>query len=185
MKNCKYCGAVNPAEVFNCLKCNAQMPTPAAVRNVPVLQLKRPKAVQVQSQPVETSGKDWLIYFGVTFLVILLASGMFYVLNRLQPDAPAVKTQSSSSKSGSRTIKTPGGILVATTEESFDQMMRAARLDDDDSLKRMSQAGMVFRLQEGTTINIIGGGLSKSKITAIDGFYAGRAGWLPNEFIGD
>jgi hypothetical protein len=50
---------------------------------------------------------------------------------------------------------------------------------------QMGIDGKVFRLQDGIKIRVIDGGFSKSKVSAIEGNQAGRAGWLPNGFIGD
>jgi hypothetical protein len=189
MNDCKYCGEANPTTVFNCLKCNAAMPTPAPVQNVPVMQ-SRPVRVQqpaplvpVAPEPqfTSTSGKDWLIYFGAAFGFIALVAVMLFFLNRFEP-MPAASSRSSSSTttiSDTRRIKSAGGIVVATSEENFAEMMRA----DDAALLRMSAAGKVFRLQDGTKVRVIVVGLAKSKVTAIDGLQAGRSGWLPNEFI--
>lgn len=183
--DCKYCGASNPATVFNCLKCNAVMPTPAPVQNIQVAQsrpvrMQPPAEIATLEKPGETSGKDWLIYFSVAFGVVALAAVMFFFLNRYEPlPAPSSKPSAAASVSDTRRIKSAGGILLATSEENFAEMMRA----DDAGLLRMAAAGKVFRLQDGTAIRVIDGGLSKSKVTALDGLQAGRAGWLPNEFI--
>jgi hypothetical protein len=64
-------------------------------------------------------------------------------------------------------------------------MMRAAAAGDDAYLMRMGVDGKVFRLQDGTKIRVVDGGMFKSKVSAIEGNQAGRAGWLPNEFISD
>jgi hypothetical protein len=193
MHVCKYCGATNPATVFNCLKCAAVMPVqPAPVQNIAVKQHRKPRVAQVKPQPpavvvkhpvTELSLKDFGIYFGVALLVVGLFAGMFFFLIRSQPLSTPVnyKATSSSVDSGIRKIKSSGGILLATSEENFAEMMRA----DDAALLRMGVDGKVFRLQDGAKIRVIDGGLIKSKVAAIDGVQAGRAGWLPNEFIGD
>jgi hypothetical protein len=193
MNDCKYCGAVNPPTVFNCLKCNAAMPTPAPVQNIPVAQVRPTRVqqpapmIQVPKEPqfTSTSGRDWLIYFGVAFGVIALFAVMLYTLNRIEPvPATASAPRSSSSISGISKIKSPGGILLATSEENFAEMMRAAVAGNDAYLVRMGIDGKVFRLQDGIKIKIVDGGFSKSKVSALEGNQAGRAGWLANEFIG-
>lgn len=202
MNDCKYCGASNPATVFNCLKCNAMMPVqPAPVQNISVVQQRKPIAVKVHApapitvQPpanqypvTQMSWKELGIYFGASFGTIAFVALIFlmlYFIEKRQPvnNAQTIKPTSAISVSTTPTIKSNGGILLATTEENFAEMMRAAVSGDDAYLMRMSDAGKLFRLQDGTKIRIIEGGMVKSKVSAIEGTQAGKSGWLPNEFI--
>ena len=194
MNDCKYCGATNPAAVFNCLKCNALMPVrPAPVQNITVAQERRPVVRNAPVNPIPQlptatqSFTSLCVYFGVGLGVVGLFVAMFFFLNRVQPLSTPVnyKTTSTTADSGPKRIKASGGILTATTEDNFNEMMRAAVAGDDAALSRMGADGKVFRLQDGTKIKIIDSGISKSKVIALDGAQAGRAGWLPNEFIGD
>jgi hypothetical protein len=155
MKSCQYCGVSNHPIAINCSKCAAPLPIVHDQAYAPYpFQPPQPQYPITQS-----SGKDWAKYFGIAFLVIGLFAGMFYVLGKVRPLSTPVnyKPSASVSESTTRRIKSTGGILLATSEENYSEMMRASVAGDDAYLMRMG----------------------------IEGNQAGRAGWLPNEFIGD
>lgn len=191
MNNCQYCGASNPATVFNCLKCAAVMSVaPAPAQNISVIQQRplRPSAApavaQAEKHPAtQMSFKELGIYFASAFAVVAVVWAVLYFMSIAAPQSSASMISTPAPVVETATIKASGGILLATTEETFDEMMRAAANDDAAYLVRMGTDGKLFRLQDKTKIRIVEPGLFKSKVVALEGNQTGRGGWLSNEFI--
>lgn len=172
MNACQYCHAPNPVTQINCLKCTALLPARTSEFPSPI------KRALPKIPP---------LYIGVALASIVLICAIAWVWHSMWtlPAYSFVKSAApaASPVSTTRTIQSKGGILLAVTEDDFDEMMKAAVAGDDAYLLRMGIDGKLFRLQDGTKIRVVDGGMFKSKVSALEGNQAGRAGWLPNEFI--
>lgn len=96
MNDCKYCGASNPATVFNCLKCNAMMPVqPVPVQHITVTQ-QRPLKIKTQEPiaavryieqyPVtQMSLKDLGVYVGCAFATFGVVLAVLYFMSLAAP----------------------------------------------------------------------------------------------------
>jgi hypothetical protein len=134
--------------------------------------------------------KVWAIYIGIGLGVFALFFTVIVVLNRTHPRStithrPAPRSVPQTAASEIRTITASGGTVLATTEENFDALMKAANAKDEDYLRQMGMDGKLFLVPDGTKITILDGGMFKSKVSVLDGIQAGRSGWLPNEFMGN
>jgi hypothetical protein len=182
MIKCQYCGSGSYPDSTHCQKCAAPLPVSAfkPVRVAVAVSMDAPKPKPVATQ---MSWKELGVYFGSAFLMVGLVLAGLYFWSRLILPSNVTTAAPVASVSDTRMIQSPGGILLATTEENFSEMMKAAVAGDDACLMRMGVDGKVFRLQDNTKIRIVDGGMFKSKVSALEGNQSGRSGWLPNEFI--
>lgn len=122
---------------------------------------------------------------GVIIFCACAAVGFFALVGILNyhPKTTASPQATNSASASERTIAGPGRALLAVDERAYDDMMSAAVANDNAALMRMGVDGKVFALDEGTRVRIVDGGLFKSRVSALEGRQAGRAGWLPNHLL--
>lgn len=79
--------------------------------------------------------------------------------------------------------KEDGLIVVAISEEAWEEFMAFVIAGDRNHSARMRRAGRLFYVTSGTRIHIDDGGFFSSKIRVLEGPHLGKMGWVPNEMI--
>jgi hypothetical protein len=77
-------------------------------------------------------------------------------------------------------------VYLGVDEEALDGIVNAAVHEDPDGVNDLIRQDRVFACEGGIAVKIIGGSgflQSKIKIRLLEGVQAGRAGWVPREFV--
>lgn len=74
-------------------------------------------------------------------------------------------------------------VLLAVTEESFDELVEASVAKDYLGMAELMAIGAVFEVPNHTKVLVIDRAFGKKKVRILEGDEFGRAGWVPYEFL--
>lgn len=75
------------------------------------------------------------------------------------------------------------GVLVATDEKAFDEMMKAAIAGDTYGTEELIRQRRIFSTPYNTRVLVIDLDFAKTKVRILDGDYLGQSGWVPFEWV--
>lgn len=73
--------------------------------------------------------------------------------------------------------------LCANTSDNYDKMTKISVRKDKDALMKMVQSEEVFILEKGDNVELIDGGISKSKVVVITGKLKGKTVFVSPSFL--
>lgn len=76
-----------------------------------------------------------------------------------------------------------GGVLIATTKDNYKEFGRTLVSDDRLNYLEMLGNGQIFRVENCTSIELIGGGFTGMEVRILEGEQIDRSGWVDFEFV--
>lgn len=73
--------------------------------------------------------------------------------------------------------------VVATSEEAFDQWIKAKRANDTHGTAQLIMAGKLYFMKSGTPVLVIDTSYATRKVRILDGKLQGMAGWVAVEHV--
>jgi hypothetical protein len=73
--------------------------------------------------------------------------------------------------------------FVAADEKAFQELLDAINAKDDYGVSELLLTGRVFSVKDGTQVLVIDAALHKMQIRILEGPYAGKSGWVPDEWV--
>ena len=74
-------------------------------------------------------------------------------------------------------------VIVGVDDAAFDQIVKSQQAHDEAGLTALVLSGRAFFIDEGTRVLVIDRSTTLRKVRTLEGPAAGRAGWIPAEWV--
>lgn len=126
-----------------------------------------------------------LVLLGIVIVLVALigSGGDSKKDGKTQSPAPTAAERLRVGEEGILRVEGQEQVLVATSKENLDKVVKALVAKDTEGLAQMVLAGEAFLVDSGTKVRVIDTALGVRQVRIFDGGTLGRTGWVPMEFV--
>ncbi len=143
------------------------------------------KEDRVSVSPTDSKKKPLskkLIYtlIGSVVLLILISIG---TSGSSAPSTPAPQIDSVSVGETGYLESSASNVLVATTKDNLDEIVKLSVANDTEGLAQMTLDGDAYIVDQGTQVRVIDTTIGTREVRILEGKQYGKSGWVPVEFV--